>query len=112
MKTETNSTEHATEQWIAKHSPGCSCVVNAHRTIAWVDFWKDASMESQIPESEQQAIASLIAAAPDLLEACSKAKEAFETLKKWGEVPMHVVMLQYGIRELSEAIAKATGGKL
>lgn len=39
------------------------------RTIAWVDFWKDVPVY-QLPMAEQQANARLIAASPDLLEAC------------------------------------------
>ena len=69
----------------AKHTPGpwrtvhldqnkldgnAPCCVKANnRTVAWVDFWQDESYATQLQMSEQAANASLIAAAPDLLEA-------------------------------------------
>ena len=62
-------------------------------------------------KSKDCQLCKIEATAPDLLEACKKAKTAFETLEKWGKVPMQVVMLKYGILEMEAAIQKATGEK-
>lgn len=56
--------------------------------------------------------ARLIAAAPELLEACGKALTALRTLDAWCKVPVDCMVLRYGINELQSAILKAEGSTL
>jgi hypothetical protein len=51
---------------------------------------------------QAEADARLIAAAPELLEAC---KEALSVMKRYADVPVHILALE-------KAIAKAEGGTL
>jgi hypothetical protein len=56
--------------------------------------------------AEAEANARLIAAAPELLEACQSARESIEQLVRLNRIPAN----NKGLRDVIAAIAKATGG--
>lgn len=96
----------------AKHTPGPWHVQNrppdsykvgtVATTVAWVDFWKEPTCsKGEKSVAEQQANAALIAAAPELLEACRE-------LLKYGSFAKNGEQAEFAAQKALAAIAKAT----
>lgn len=95
-------TQHTSGPWKTYHSKAKSgeqgvITQNGKVRIAWMDFWGEQIETGNLkPDSEIDANARLIAAAPELLEACLQAVMAIPT--------------DHGAFEtVRNAISKATG---
>ena len=82
------------------------------RYICTLDTWAITGQETKYPEEnqkledEKQANANLIAAAPDLLEAC---KEVYQSMNTTRATSKQVRVSMHSIRKVYRAIQKAKG---
>lgn len=102
-------TKHTSGPWNVgrKTANETWCVWAGKLRIAWIDFWGEQIESGNFKsESEQQANARLIAAAPELLAALEKIVRLKDCIVLSGATDADKTMFW---SDVNDAIAKATG---